>query len=164
MLWVYQGSKYASGSEYSRFLNIQGFWIFKASEYTRVLNMLGLHSIWMHLIIHEYIWICLNMLEYVWICLNLSEWLLLYISPLSTWTLDYLFQHLHKTRSYSLKEHGTVFLKRPKSKISYLLLPVGVEGTGAVNLGISTIKSWTTTKHWNQKVEADSRTLPHQSS
>ena len=148
-------------------LNIQGFWIFKASEYTRVLNMLRLHSIWIHLIMHEYIWIWLNMLEYVWICLNLSEWFCFtfpHCYPLSTWRHDYLFQRLHKTRSYSLKEHGTVFLKRPKSKISYLLLPVGPEGTGAVNLGISMIKSWTTTKHWNQKTEADSRTLPHQSS
>ena len=45
------------------------------------------------------------------------------------------------------------------SKISNLLLPLGAEGPRAVNLDISMIKSWTTTKHWNQ-INRDQFTNP----
>ena len=31
--WMYQGHEYASGSEYTRSLNKPGFWIYHSSEY-----------------------------------------------------------------------------------------------------------------------------------
>ena len=71
----------------------------------------------------------------------------------------YLSQHLHKTRSFSLKENDAVFLETQNlifsrvaasvlfgfcfrvniftCKISNLLLPLGSRGLGAVNLDIS---------------------------
>ena len=50
------------GSEYTRVLNMSGFWIYQGheyasgSEYARVLNMLGLRRV-------------LNMPQYAWLCL-----------------------------------------------------------------------------------------------
>ena len=64
------GFEYASGSEYARVpimllvLNIQGFCIYQNSEYAGYTRFqIYLNSIWITLIIHEYVWICLNLLE-----------------------------------------------------------------------------------------------------
>ena len=85
-------------------LNITGFWILpgnrQGSEYARI--------------IFEHAWIFLNMPKYAWMFRNLPEWQMFYFphcSPLSTWTLGYLFQSLYKARSCSLKEYKAVFLK-----------------------------------------------------
>ena len=60
----------------------------------------------------------MNMSEYAYICVNMakSAWMAftLYfpiVIPLPTWTRAYLFQHLHKTRSFSLKENNAVLLE-----------------------------------------------------
>ena len=131
----------------------------------QALNMQGLHRVlnmpkcvW---IVPEYAWLCLNMPEYAWIYVNIpkSVWTVFalhffHCNPLSTLTRDYLFQRLRKTRSYSLKEHETVFLTRQDliflvvagsmwfnfcfrliifaSKISIFLLPFGTEGAGGL--------------------------------
>ena len=97
---VWQGSEYASVSnfEYSRVLNMPG--VRQGSEYARI--------------IFEHAWIFLNMPKYAWMFRNLPEWQMFYFphcSPLSTWTLGYLFQSLYKARSCSLKEYKAVFLK-----------------------------------------------------
>ena len=137
------------------------FWICQGSEYTRVLNMSGLHSV---LNIPDYVW--LNMPRYIWICRNMRECaqtclngfciVFPHCNPLSTWTRAY-FQRLHKTRRFSLKENDAVFLETQNlifsiaavilfsfcfrlnvftSKISNLLLPLGAEWVGVVNLDI----------------------------
>ena len=49
--WIYQDPEYASGSEHARVLNKPGFWIYQGpeyasgSEFARVLNMSGLHRV-----------------------------------------------------------------------------------------------------------------------
>ena len=83
----------------------------------RVLNMpeYTLNSSSVPLIITEYVkyaWISRNMCEYALICYNGFCSTFIHCNSLSTWTRDYLFQPLHKTRSYSLKKHETIFLKR----------------------------------------------------
>ena len=101
----------------------------------------------------DYAWvclICLNMPEYAWICLlNDFCFTFSHCNPLSAWRHGYLFQHLHETRSYSLKKYEAVFLTRQNltfplvaesiwfnfcfriniftSKISNLLLSLGAE-------------------------------------
>ena len=75
---VWQGSEYASGSEYPRVLNSPGFWIcLCGSEYARVLDI---PEFW---IFQDYTrfriclnnsWICLNMLDFVWTCLNMPKY------------------------------------------------------------------------------------------
>ena len=102
-------------------LNMTGFWIYQSSEYARVTQ--GSEYAW---IISEYAWICLiivNVPEYAGKCMNIpkSVWIAFFspfpTSPfvwqsLSTSTRGYLFERLQETRSYSRKEHETVFLKR----------------------------------------------------
>ena len=112
---VWQGSEYASSSEYPRVLNSPGFWIYlwfwmcQSFGYTRVLNMplvLNIPAFWMYqsytglriclnnpwicLTMSGYVWVCLNLPEYEWICLNLPEWLLFYISPFVLQSFFYL--------------------------------------------------------------------------
>ena len=97
--------------------------------------MPGLHrfliffSIRVFLNVSEYVWICMNnciiylnisqdawirwnMHEYTYICLNGFCFTFRYCNPLSILTCSYLLQRLYETRSYSLKEHVAVFLKR----------------------------------------------------
>ena len=61
----------------------------------------------------EYTWICLNMpvREYAQICLNGFRFIFPYCNALSTSTRACLFQHLHKTKTFSVKENGAVFLE-----------------------------------------------------
>ena len=103
------------GSEYAMFLNIQRFWI--CQGYTRF-------------------GICVNMPKLAWrLCFAFP-----YSTPFSIWTRGCLFQSLHETRRFSLKEHGAVFWRAKVgricfvfcfrlnsfiSKISNLLLPFG---------------------------------------
>ena len=129
--WIAKDSKYVSGSQCVRVLDIQGFSgfecarIYQSFKYARVTQGSEFAWIiseyaWICLIMSGYVWICLNMLEYAWICLNLPEWLLFYISPFShlfynpfsTWTCRYLFERLQETRRYSLEEHEAVSLKK----------------------------------------------------
>ena len=62
-------------------------------------------------------WICLNFSDYVWICLNMPEYTGRCVKmPKSAWMTFVLYFPcgyitLH-TRSYVLKEHEVVFLKR----------------------------------------------------
>ena len=104
---VWQGSEYASGSEYSgiwiahdsehasfsectRILDIQRFWIClrfcicQDSEYNRNLNTRATQGSEYTWIIPKYTWISLIMSGYVWICLNLPEygWICLNIESL----------------------------------------------------------------------------------
>ena len=122
---VWQGSEYASSSEYPRVLNSPGFWIYlwfwmcQSFGYTRVLNMplvLNIPGFWIclwfwiyqgseyaritqgsqyALIIPEYAGICGNMPKSVWMAFVL-----------------HLFERPQETRGYSLKDHENVFLKR----------------------------------------------------
>ena len=107
---ICQGSKYTKALNMPLVLNLPRFWTNQGSEYVRVNRVLNMPKYaWLRLA--EYAWKCLNMPTYAWICPNLPEWLLLYISlcnTLSTWTRAYLFQRLHKTRSFSLKENDAV--------------------------------------------------------
>ena len=89
-------------SEYTRAINMPG------SKYARVTK--GSEKAW---ITPECAWLCLNILEYAWLCQNLYKRLcftFLHCYPLSTRTSVYLFQLLHETIVYSLREHKTVFL------------------------------------------------------
>ena len=129
----WQGSNYASSSEYPMVLNSPEFWIclnnifwiHQSSEYVRVTEgseytwIIHEHS-WICLIMPRYVWTCLNIPEYPWICLNLPEWFLFYISPFphllynpfSTWTRADLYEGLQETIGYSLKENEAAFLKK----------------------------------------------------
>ena len=89
ILDVRQGSKYALFSEYTRVLNILGFWVRQGytrfwikyfvidvwqyseyaldSEYAAALNMLGLHKVVNKIFHHRYLtgfWICLKFWKY----------------------------------------------------------------------------------------------------
>ena len=57
-------------SEYTRDLNMPGFWIWQAFEYTRVFYFLGF---WIY---QGYIsfWMCLNILGNCWMCLIMSKY------------------------------------------------------------------------------------------
>ena len=65
----------------------------------------------------EYAWTCLDISEYVDICVNMpkSAWMAfaLYFPILIHCLLErmYIFQRLHKTRSFSLKENDAVLLE-----------------------------------------------------
>ena len=102
--WIYQGSEYATGSEVAKVLNKQGFWI--CQGYTGFWICLNMSAC-----------MCLHMAEYAEICMNMpkSAWMAfaLYFPLWST----YLFQRLHKTRSFSLKDN--VFLE-----IQNLIFPI----------------------------------------
>ena len=85
--WIFQGHKYASGSEYARALNKPGFWISQGPEYTKVLNtrlVISLPEFW----IRVWFWICQGSeyarvtqgSEYAWICLTMSGWICLDMS------------------------------------------------------------------------------------
>ena len=100
ILDAWQGSEYASSSEYSRVLNSSWFWIYTwlylqyisecarvldtpefwicfwiwichDCQYTRVMNMPGLYIVQN---IPQQFWKCVNMPDYVWICLNMPEY------------------------------------------------------------------------------------------
>ena len=111
ILDAWQGSEYASSSEYSRVLNSSWFWIYTwlyleyisqcarvldtpefwicfwiwichDSQYARVIHSSEYTStIWRCLIMSEYVWICLNIPKYALMWLSLPEWLLFYIFP-----------------------------------------------------------------------------------
>ena len=112
--WIYQGSDYASGSEYAR--------VTQSSEYARII----LEHAW---IIPGYALVCLIMPEYTKTCVNMpkSAWMafVLHFPIVIPWRLECvvtLFQRLHETRSYSLKEHEPVFLKSWKRLICIFVL------------------------------------------
>ena len=109
--WIYQGSKYASGFKYARILNNQ------STEYARVTQgsecaWIFPDYVWLYLNMPDYVGKCLNMPKYAWICLNLPEWLLFCISPVVTLLRGDLFVGLQETRVCNLEEHEAVFLKR----------------------------------------------------
>ena len=87
-------------------LGYTGFWI--------CLNIPWIvpHYLWLSLNMSKYAWISWNMCEYALICYNGFYSTFIHCNSLSTWTRDYLFQRLRKTRSYSLKKHEAIFLKR----------------------------------------------------
>ena len=124
-------------------LGLTGFWI--------CLNMPD--YVWLNM--HGYVWICQYMREYAQICLNGFCFIFPYCNALSPWTRAYLFQRLHKTRSFHLKENDAVFLDTNidfstvaviifgfcfrldifTNKISNLLLTLEVEGGGGCESG-----------------------------
>ena len=55
--WIYQGSEYATGSEFAKVLNVPGFWIYQ--RYTGLWICLNISGC-----------ICLDMSEYAQICLD----------------------------------------------------------------------------------------------
>ena len=75
--WIYQGHEYASGSEYARVLNKPGFWIYQGSDMRLVLNLPGFWicqgytGFWICLIMSG--WICLDMSEYAGIWVNVPK-------------------------------------------------------------------------------------------
>ena len=127
--------------------------------------MLGLTGFWIYLNMPDYVW--LNMHGYVWICQYLRKYAQICLNgfcftfpyclyAVSTWTRVYLFQRLHKTGSFSLKENDAVFFGDTNidfsivavvifgfcfrvdiftNKISNLLLILEAEGGGACESG-----------------------------
>ena len=98
------------------------FWICQVFEYARVTQ--GSKHAWIYLnnsrislIMPEYAWmceytcICRNMRKYAQIRLNVFCFRFSNCNRLSTCMLDYLFQHVHESRSYGL------FSRRSKKKI-----------------------------------------------
>ena len=71
--WIYQGSKYASGFKYARILNTSEYWICQC--YTGFRMCLNIS--WLCLIMSECAWLCRKMLEYAEICVNMpkSAWM-----------------------------------------------------------------------------------------
>ena len=107
---ICQGSKYTKALNMPLVLNLPRLWINQSSEYgklNRVLNMPD--YVWLNM--HGYVWICQYMREYAQICLNGFCFIFPYCNALSTSSRAYLFQHLHKTKSFSLKENDAVFLE-----------------------------------------------------
>ena len=67
----------------------------------------------------EYEWLCLNIPKYAGVYVNMRKAARMafalhsvFVIPCLLWTRNYLFQQFHETRSYSLKEHEAIFLKR----------------------------------------------------
>ena len=88
---VWQGSDYASSSEYPRvlnkslILNVLEFWIYRGFEYASSFEYAGVVNIPKFWICQGYTGfriclnnsrICLNMPDYAWICLNMLEYAL----------------------------------------------------------------------------------------
>ena len=152
-------------------LNIEGlFWIYEGSEYAIVTHSFD-HA-WICLNIpnmSEYAGISVNMSKSLWISFawhfpvvipSLLELVITYFSVTTkleviVWRNTRLFPWRDKI-SFSLKYLEVIdlnFVLRLnifRNKISNLPLLLGVEGPGAMNLDIPTIKSWTTTEQWNQ--------------
>ena len=108
---ICQGSKYTKALNMPLVLNLPRlWWINQASEYVtlnRVLNMP--EYAWLNM--HGYFWICQYLRAYAQICLNGFCFIFPYCNALSPWTRAYLFQRLHKTRSFRLKENDAVFFE-----------------------------------------------------
>ena len=133
---------------FSPFLNFKKWYhIAQSITYTCIC----LINSWICLIKPEYVWMFGNMRECTYIHLNGSCFTFARCNHLFTWTLGYLCQRLHETRSYSLKEHEVVFLRRQKLFFSALsiwfvfscrlnifiskLLPLGVANLDIVPFG-----------------------------
>ena len=87
------------------------------SEYARVTPGSICEYAWICLIVSgksQYARICVNMPE---ICLNGFCFIFPHCNSLSVWKRGYLFQCLHQTRSFSLKENKAVFLEPQNSII-----------------------------------------------
>ena len=111
-LWLWR----CQSPEYPKVLNIPRlyiclwFWICQGSEYVRLNRVLNMPDyVWLNL--HKYVWNCQYLREYAQICLNGFCLIFPYCNALSPWTRAYLFQRLHKTRSFRLKENDAVFLE-----------------------------------------------------
>ena len=113
--WMCQSFGYIRILNMHLVLNMSGFWIHENSEFTRVTQ--GLEYDWTIPEIPEYTWLCLNMLEYAGISVHMSKsaWMVFVLHfPISAFILQSLFflNTWILIWSYSLKEHGDVFLKR----------------------------------------------------
>ena len=107
---ICQGSKYTKALNMHLVLNLPRFWINQDSEYVRVKTVLNMPDyVWLNM--QWYVWICQYMREYAQICLDGFCFIFPYCNTLSTSTRAYLFQHLHKTNSFDLKENDAVFLE-----------------------------------------------------
>ena len=118
--WLYQGSEYASGFEYTMILNIPEFWICQGYTGFRIC----LNNSWICLNMPDYVWIFLNMSEYGGICMDMpkSSWIAFALHfpitlfvlqcpfSLNTWLL--IWTSTGDSRGYGLKEHETFFLKK----------------------------------------------------
>ena len=113
ILDVRQGSKYALFSEYTRVLNILGFWVRQGytrfwikyfvidvwqyseyaldSEYAAALNMLGLHKVVNKIFHHRYLtgfWICLKFWKYQCYTGFCREQLVIHVWQVSQYSLS----------------------------------------------------------------------------
>ena len=133
--WVCQGFKYTMVLKMPLVPNLLGF-------DTRVLDIplvLNKSRFW---IWQGRIWfgICLNMPTYAGIYVRMpkSAWLadclicfiFSHFNSLSAWTRRYLIQHLHEARSYILKGHVAVFLKRQNQIFSRVTSKIWEIGFG----------------------------------
>ena len=110
LFWRCQDSKYTKALHMPLVLNLPRLWINQGSEYVKVNRALNMPKyVWLNM--HGYVWICQYLREYAQICLNGFCLIFPYCNALSPWTRAYLFQCLHKTRSFSLEENDAVFLE-----------------------------------------------------
>ena len=124
-----------------------------------------LNSSWIYLNLLECPRICVNMPKFVWMAFvlyflivipGLLERVITYMKlEAIVWRSTMIFTLTRQNLIFSIVAGSIWFhfcfrLNIFTTKISNLLLPLGVEGPRAMNLNISTLKSWTTTKHWNQ--------------
>ena len=98
-------------------MKMPGFWLYQGSQYVRVTQ--GFEYVWIISNVPDYACICQTMWEYAKIYLNGFCFTFPYFCLLSTRTYGYLFQCLYETRSYSLKEHKTVFCFLLTGSISF---------------------------------------------
>ena len=108
---ICQVSKYTKAVNMPLVLNLPRLWINQSSEYVRLNRVLNMPDyVWLNM--HGYVWICQYLRKYAQICLNGFCFIFPYcLYAVSTWTCAYLFQCLHKTGSFSLKENDAVFLE-----------------------------------------------------
>ena len=107
------------------------------SEYARVTPGSICEYAWICLIVSgksQYARICVNMPE---ICLNGFCFIFPHCNSLSVWKRGYLFQCLHQTRSFSLKENKAVFLEPQNSIIIIFFFFFLGGGVQPVNRDIS---------------------------
>ena len=88
-------------------LNMPESCICKGSEYVKVIQ--GSEYAWIWMIMPEYAGVYVNMRKAARMAFALH---FVFVIPCLLWTGNYLFQQFHETRSYSLKEHEAIFLKK----------------------------------------------------
>ena len=116
-------------SEYSRVLNMPGFWIYHSFKYVKLTQ--GSKYAWIN---PGYIWLYLNVPKFVWTAFVLhSSIAILYIKKPKTVFLESKLDSFYSSCNYLI----LVFAFRLSiftNKVSNLLLPLETEGARALNL------------------------------